>query len=91
MYGLTTASPRPQGRAARILQETLRSPNANEGNTRGRTHIGSGKYVRLTEVLLLQASAELGPSGRRGPWLLTLEPSGRRRWRGGLEGLKEVV
>lgn len=28
-------------------------------------------------------SGKLPPSsGRRGPWLLTLEPSGRRRWRG---------
>ncbi|XDA81662.1 hypothetical protein R6Z07F_011593 [Ovis aries] len=42
-HGFTTASPRFQGRAARILRETLRSPNTNEGNTHGRTHIGSGK------------------------------------------------
>ena len=44
--------------------------------------------MRLTEVLLLYASAERGPSGRRGPWLRTLGPSGGWRRRRDPEGLR---
>lgn len=60
-HGFTTASPRFQGRAARILRETLRSPNTNEGNTRAASTLAPGNRmcVRLSEVLLRQASAEL--------------------------------
>lgn len=49
---------------------------------------GGRKCVRLTEVLLFYASAERGPSGRRGPWLRTLGSSGGWRRRRDPEGLR---
>ncbi|XFG08324.1 hypothetical protein AB1E19_011948 [Capra hircus] len=45
-HGFTTASPRFQGRAARILRETLRSPNTNEGNTRAASTLAPGNRMR---------------------------------------------
>ena len=52
--------PRPQGKSARVVRQTIRSPDAGEGSTRGHAPIGSRRpEVRTSDGSALPARVRL--------------------------------